>query len=108
VAGPPEFRSHRRQGHDRGSAVTTGLPKGVVLTHRCLTTNLMQLSLLNPTLNGSCMQVVAPFYHVGATISCFIALLMDGSLYIHEDFIPDEVVRVLDEEGIGRRSSSPR
>ena len=27
---------------------------------------------------------------------------MGGSLYVHEDFIPDEVVRVLDEEEIGQ------
>jgi acyl-CoA synthetase (AMP-forming)/AMP-acid ligase II len=81
---------------------TTGLPKGVVLTHANVVTNLVQMATLNPAMREQRMQVVAPFYHVGATLSCLVTLYTGGTLYVHEDFIPDEVVRVLDEEGIGQ------
>ena len=79
---------------------TTGLPKGVLLTHGCVTANLIQMLLISET-PGVRMQVVAPFYHAGATMSSLVALISGGSLYVHEDFIPNDVVRVLDEEGIG-------
>ena len=80
---------------------TTGLPKGVLLTHQAVVANLVQMATLNPAMREVRMQVVAPFYHVGATLSSLVTLFTGGSLYVHEDFIPDEVVRVLDEEDIG-------
>ncbi len=80
---------------------TTGLPKGVLLTHRCVTANLMQMVLLIEE-RAVRFQIVAPLYHAGATMSALITVINGGSLYIHEDFIPDEVVRVLDEEDIGQ------
>lgn len=80
---------------------TTGLPKGVLLTHKCVTANLVQMMVVTEE-RPVRMQVVAPFYHAGATMSSLITVINGGSLYVHEDFIPDEVVRVLDEEDIGQ------
>ena len=79
---------------------TTGLPKGVMLTHGCVTANLVQMLIISEV-EAVRMQVVAPFYHAGATMSSLVAVMGGGSLYVHEDFVPDEVVRVLDEEDIG-------
>jgi acyl-CoA synthetase (AMP-forming)/AMP-acid ligase II len=86
---------------------TTGLPKGVILTHANVTTNIAQQIIANPTTTGLRMQVVAPLYHMAATITSFLQLLSGGSLYVHEDFVPDEVVRALDEEAIGMTTLVP-
>lgn len=78
---------------------TTGTPKGVVLTYAAVSANMTQLLLLSPPLVGGRILLVAPFYHVGALMSLF-ALSTGGSLYAQEDFVPGEVLRVLDEEAI--------
>ncbi|KWX57763.1 class I adenylate-forming enzyme family protein [Mycobacterium sp. NAZ190054] len=78
---------------------TTGTPKGVVIDYAAISANMTQLTLLSPALVGGRILVVAPFYHVGALMSLF-ALSTGGSLYIQEDFVPAEVLRVLDEEAI--------
>jgi fatty-acyl-CoA synthase len=44
--------------------------------------------------------VVAPMYHAAAAVSSFWVVGQGGSLYILEDFVPAEVVRVLSEERI--------
>ncbi len=80
---------------------TTGLPKGVQLMHSSVTANLVQMVMITEVRQVR-MQVVAPLYHAGATMTSFISIMNGGSLYIHEDFIPNEVVRVLDEEDIGQ------
>jgi acyl-CoA synthetase (AMP-forming)/AMP-acid ligase II len=86
---------------------TTGLPKGVVLTHHSVTTHLTQLRVCTQAVAGTRLQVAVPFYHVAAAVGSLNTLCSGGSLYLHEEFVPDEVVRVLDEEGIGTTFLAP-
>jgi acyl-CoA synthetase (AMP-forming)/AMP-acid ligase II len=79
---------------------TTGRPKGAVLTHRAVVSQLHQASLAFRTVPGDRMLIVAPLYHAAASISSFVTVQAGGSLYIQEDFVPAEVVRALSEERI--------
>jgi acyl-CoA synthetase (AMP-forming)/AMP-acid ligase II len=79
---------------------TTGRPKGAVLQHRAVTANARQISAVTHVTSGERYLVVAPMYHAAAAVSTFWVIGQGGSLYILEDFVPAEVVRVLSEERI--------
>jgi acyl-CoA synthetase (AMP-forming)/AMP-acid ligase II len=79
---------------------TTGRPKGAVLTHRAVVSQLHQASLAFRSMPGDRTLIVAPLYHAAASISTFVTVMAGGSLYIQEDFVPAEVVRALSEERI--------
>jgi acyl-CoA synthetase (AMP-forming)/AMP-acid ligase II len=80
---------------------TTGHPKGAVLTHRAVLSNLVQYSLyIRGTQPGERTLVVAPLYHAAAVVSSLFCVFNGGTLYIQEDFNPSEVVRALSEEKI--------
>jgi fatty-acyl-CoA synthase len=81
---------------------TTGRPKGAVLSHRAVTAQIHQLVAmaalhLDP---GDRYLIVAPLYHAAAAVSSFFALSQGGSIVLHEDFVPSEVVRCLAEDDI--------
>ncbi|GAA1231816.1 4-coumarate--CoA ligase family protein [Kitasatospora nipponensis] len=46
------------------SSGTTGLPKGVMLTHRSVATNLAQVQAVHPTEPGERLIAVLPFFHI--------------------------------------------
>ena len=81
---------------------TTGHPKGAVLTHRAVTTHVLQMGLAHNIQPGERLLLVAPIFHVAAlnagAIPCLAA---GGCLYIQSDFKPAEVVRALSEAHIG-------
>ena len=79
---------------------TTGRPKGAVLTHRAVVSQLHQISLAVGAAPGERTLIVAPLYHAAASLSTFVTVQSGGSLYIQEDFVPGEVVRALSEERI--------
>ena len=80
---------------------TTGRPKGAILTHHAVTSNLIQqIAGLPPTGRDERALIVAPMYHAAAAVTSFITIYCGGSLHIHEDFNPFEVVRELSEEHI--------
>ncbi len=79
---------------------TTGRPKGAVLTHGAVTTQMEQLTLEISGRPGERDLIVAPVYHAAAAVTCFSAVVWGGCLYIQEDFNPMEVVRALSEEDI--------
>jgi acyl-CoA synthetase (AMP-forming)/AMP-acid ligase II len=86
---------------------TTGLPKGVVLSHQNLVASMFQTWLCGTTPAGIRMQVITPMYHVAASCGCFLAIALGGSIFVHEDFDAEEVVRVLEDECIGMTFMPP-
>jgi acyl-CoA synthetase (AMP-forming)/AMP-acid ligase II len=79
---------------------TTGLPKGAVVQHRAVATNLAQISSTVHLEAGERYLTVAPLYHAAAGITSFQAISRGGSVYIQEDFVPADVVRALSTENI--------
>ncbi len=86
---------------------TTGLPKGVVMTHANTTTALHQLASSGAGRPDARVLVVAPLCHVGGLFGALHKVVGGGSVYLMEDFVPNEVVRVLDEEAIGLTFAAP-
>lgn len=80
---------------------TTGRPKGAVLTHRAVTTNVHQIAHAIRGQPGERSLVVAPMFHAAVVFSTLSPLSWGGSLRIHQDFDAAEVVRALDEDRIG-------
>ena len=86
---------------------TTGRPKGALLTHRAVTSNLAQFALVVESRFGERWLVVVPMYHASGAVTSFAAINGGGCLVIQRDFSPAEVVRALVEESIGRTSLVP-
>ncbi|MET7905399.1 4-coumarate--CoA ligase family protein [Streptomyces sp. NPDC005336] len=64
------------------SSGTTGTPKGVMLTHRSVATNLVQVEALVPTLPGERVLAVLPFFHSYGLTALMNAPLRSGSTVI--------------------------
>ncbi len=86
---------------------TTGHPKGAVLTHRAVTSQIAQIAVVYSGTPGDRMLIVAPLYHAAAAITAFATVCLGGTMYIQEDFNPLEVVRALSEERIVRTTLVP-
>jgi acyl-CoA synthetase (AMP-forming)/AMP-acid ligase II len=86
---------------------TTGHPKGAVLTHRAVSSQLTQIAVVYSGTPGERILIVAPLYHAAAAATAFATLLLGGCMYIQEDFNPIEVVRALSEEHIVRATLVP-
>lgn len=86
---------------------TTGRPKGAVLTHGSLTAAMAQN--LAPLVEGAkgCTHIVAPLAHIGSALAGMQNLFAGGSVYVQEHFDLEEVVRILDEEGVNRTMLVP-
>jgi len=79
---------------------TTGRPKGAMISHRNLITNVMQCSWEMPVRPGDCALIVAPTYHAAAMITSMNALAGGGSLAIKKTFNPLEVLGAFQNEGV--------
>ena len=79
---------------------TTGHPKGAVLQHRAVCSNVVQMMPIVNIHPGERYLIVAPLYHAAAAVTQFIAVARGASMFIQEDFVPGEVVRALSEERI--------
>jgi acyl-CoA synthetase (AMP-forming)/AMP-acid ligase II len=80
---------------------TTGHPKGVVLTHRAVIANLVQIGLILKIQAGERLLLTMPLFHAGGVNGvAFQSVYGGGSLYIQADFNPVEVIRALSEEHI--------
>lgn len=86
---------------------TTGRPKGAVLTHRAVSSNIAQFSTGIGVAPGDRYLIVAPLYHAAAAVGSFWIVAMGGCLYIHEDFVPAEVIRTLSEEHVAGATLVP-
>jgi acyl-CoA synthetase (AMP-forming)/AMP-acid ligase II len=86
---------------------TTGRPKGAVIAHGAVASNIFQASIALGGGAGERVLIVAPMYHAAAALTTFFAIARGGCLFIHEDFVPAEVVRALSEDGITRVTLVP-
>jgi acyl-CoA synthetase (AMP-forming)/AMP-acid ligase II len=80
---------------------TTGAPKGAVLSHGAVTSNVLQVALAHPVSPGDRGLVVLPMFHAAVIPAAFSVLCRGGSVFVLDAFDPEQVVRVLDEERIG-------
>ena len=79
---------------------TTGLPKGAMISQRALVAHLTQLSTLLGVAEDPRTLTTVPMYHASGAITGINTTAQGGSVYVMPDFIPSEVARVVDEEGI--------
>ena len=86
---------------------TTGRPKGAVLTHDAVASNLIQLMAPMPAYPGDHTLVVAPIYHAAAALTAIGAIGSGTSMLIHEDFSPSAVIEALSEGGVTRTTLVP-
>ncbi len=73
---------------------TTGVPKGAMLTHRNLVANSMGCAFETDTSPGDVNLVSAPLYHMAAGINSLTTLLSGGTILLHREFNP---VQLLDD-----------
>jgi len=64
------------------SSGTTGLPKGVMLTHRNLVANLAQIDFIDSTLPGDHLVGVLPFYHIYGLVVVLCGVLRKGGCVV--------------------------
>lgn len=79
---------------------TTGRPKGAMITHRALMTNVLQCIVDFPISGGDRLLIVAPVFHAAATINAMCGLAMGGTIVIKRFFNPIEVLGAFQNEGI--------
>jgi long-chain acyl-CoA synthetase len=80
---------------------TTGRPKGVMLTHRAIATNVLQREVFLPTRSGDRFLCMMPLFHSFAlAMNLYQALVCAGTLVILPRYRPDRVVAALAEERI--------
>jgi acyl-CoA synthetase (AMP-forming)/AMP-acid ligase II len=85
------------------SSGTTGLPKGVMLTHRNLVANLCQFQDVLGTGTGERLIAVLPFFHIYGLVVLMAAAVREGStLVTMPRFDLEEFLRILQEHHVTR------
>ncbi|AXG79513.1 AMP-binding protein [Streptomyces paludis] len=80
------------------SAGTTGTPKGVILTHRSLATNLAQLAPFLPVRPGDRVLAVLPFFHIYGLTALLNAPLRHGAtVVVLPRFDLDQFLRAIEK-----------
>ncbi len=79
---------------------TTGAPKGAVLSHGAVISNLLQIALAHPVSPGDRGLVVLPLFHAAVIPAAFSVLCRGGSVFVLDAFDPEHVLRVLQRERI--------
>jgi long-chain acyl-CoA synthetase len=88
---------------------TTGTPKGAMLSHRAIATNVAQREAVLPTIAGDerviCMM---PLYHSFAAAMCLhLAAYAGGTLHILPRYRPDWVIDCVEQQQITRLPAGP-
>ena len=80
------------------SSGTTGLPKGVMLTHYNLVANLVQSAAVFDVHDGDVMLGVLPFFHIyGMTVIMNLALHVGATVVILQRFDLEQCLRVIQD-----------
>jgi acyl-CoA synthetase (AMP-forming)/AMP-acid ligase II len=86
---------------------TTGHPKGAVVTHHAVTSQITQFAFAIDRQPGERTLIVAPLYHAAAAITALASVATGGTLYIQSDFNPVEVVAALSSQDIAHTTLVP-
>ncbi len=87
---------------------TTGRPKGVNLAHRSVAMNVSQREGLLPTRAGERVLCMMPISHAyGMAMGLFLAAYCAGTLVILRRYAPQEVLAIVEREGITVFPGSP-
>ncbi len=78
---------------------TTGRPKGAMITHRNVSSQITQM-LADFEIPYGRTLVVAPLYHIAAALTAFSSIAIGSSLWIEDTFHPVNVVEALSGQGI--------
>ncbi|WP_406175772.1 AMP-binding protein [Streptomyces sp. NBC_00996] len=90
------------------SSGTTGVPKGVMLTHRNLCINLDQMAALHRIDEGDRIIAILPFFHIfGLTALVNGALLRGATVYVHARFDFDAFLAGLERDRITHAYVAP-
>ncbi len=82
------------------SSGTTGLPKGVLLSHQSFGWNHVQFLAVNRVTERDRLLVFLPFYHIYGLLLMGAALVSGATLVIMERFDPAGCCRLIEERGI--------
>lgn len=88
---------------------TTGTPKGAILSHRAVATNVAQREAVLPTEPGDERIICTmPLYHSFATAMCLhLAAYCGGTLHILPRYRPDWVMNCIEQQAITRLPAGP-
>ncbi len=75
---------------------TTGNPKGVILSHRAICEGIKSTNdFIGLDSQDECALLVAPLYHISATMVLCALIGLGGSVVVLEDFIPQQTVATM-------------
>ncbi|GAA1958651.1 long-chain fatty acid--CoA ligase [Nocardioides panacihumi] len=105
VADGEPVEDARRGGDDLAMLLytggTTGMPKGVMVTHRSFATSLLSHQLVgSSTVAGGVTMLTAPLFHIGALLSWYAQTLLGGSLVFVPAFTPEGVLGTIQRYGV--------
>lgn len=90
------------------SSGTTGLPKGVMLTHRNLVANLCQMQSSLDYAADDTLLAVLPFFHIyGMQVLMNLGLTVGSTIVIMSGFAPDRYLSALTRHGVTRAHVAP-
>ena len=82
------------------SSGTTGLPKGVLLTHKNLVCNNIQFGASARIKETDRMLIFLPFYHIYGTMLMGAAMYAGATTVLMERFDPVECMRLIERHGV--------
>ena len=87
---------------------TTGVAKGVNLSHRAVATNVLQREELFPTNHDDRILVITPLFHIYAiSMGLYMAINSGGTMHIVKKFVPAEILHSIESKAITIMSASP-